>query len=95
MEETLERIEKEINTKADGDSRKEGKVAKFLENQTAKIPSDAYLWAAFGSMGVSLTLKLAGREKDALFVGQWAPSFLIIGVYNKMVKLLGNDLKTT
>ena len=31
------------------------------------------------------------REHDALFVGQWAPAFLLIGMYNKLVKLQGSD----
>ena len=25
------------------------------------------------------------------FVGQWAPTFLILGLYNKLVKQLGSD----
>ena len=70
---------------------REGKVAKAIENQTAKIPSDVYLWSAFGSMAASLTLKLMGKDKTALYVGQWAPSFLILGLYNKIVKVEGND----
>ena len=32
-----------------------------------------------------------GREKDALFVGQWAAPFLLFGVYNKIVKVQGSD----
>jgi hypothetical protein len=32
-----------------------------------------------------------GRDQWALFVGQWAPAFLIMGVYNKMVKQHGTD----
>jgi hypothetical protein len=32
-----------------------------------------------------------GRDEWALFVGQWAPAFLILGVYNKMVKQHGTD----
>ena len=31
-----------------------------------------------------------GRDKDALFVGQWAAMFLILGLYNKLVKQLGS-----
>ena len=26
-----------------------------------------------------------------MFVGQWAPSLLVIGLYNKLVKLEGHD----
>jgi hypothetical protein len=70
---------------------REGVLAKTIEEQTAKLPSDAFLWAAGGSIAASLTLKIIGRHKDALFVGQWAPTFLILGLYNKMVKQLGSD----
>ncbi|MGE5610417.1 MAG: hypothetical protein ACM359_14290 [Bacillota bacterium] len=70
---------------------REGAVARAIEQQTAKLPSDAFLWAAGGSIIGSLALKMAGRSQDALFVGQWAPTFLILGLYNKLVKLEGSD----
>ncbi len=70
---------------------REGFLAKSIEEQTAKLPSDTFLWLALGSIGLSLTLKTTGREKDALFVGQWAPTFLLLGIYNKLVKQLGSD----
>jgi hypothetical protein len=70
---------------------KEGIVAKTIENQTAKIPSDAYLWASFACIGISLTLKLLGKNHNALFVGQWAAPFLLMGIYNKIVKVEGHD----
>ncbi len=73
---------------------KEGTVTKAIENQTAKLPSDTFLFAALGAIGVSLTLKIMGRRHDALFVGQWAAPFLLFGVYNKLVKQLGNDKQT-
>ena len=69
----------------------EGPVARAIEQQTAKLPSDTFLWLAFGSIAGSLTLKLLGRDKDANFVGQWAPTFLILGLYNKLVKVAGHD----
>lgn len=70
---------------------REGAVAKGLEHQTAKIPSDVWLWAAFGSIGAALGFKIAGKEHHANFLGQWAPTFLLLGVYNKLVKLHGSD----
>jgi len=70
---------------------KEGKVATAIEEQTAKLPSDIFLWAALGSMGVSLALKLTEHKHTALFVGQWAAPFLLLGLYNKLVKLEGHD----
>jgi hypothetical protein len=73
----------------------EGRVAKAIEEQTAKIPSDVFLWAALAAMGVSLTLKLLAKKHSALFVGQWASPFLLLGIYNKLVKLEGHDRQDT
>lgn len=69
----------------------EGPLARAIEQQTAKLPSDIFLWAAFGSIGGSLMLQMFDRKHDALFVGQWAPTFLLLGIYNKMVKQHGPD----
>jgi hypothetical protein len=69
----------------------EGTVARSIEQQTAKLPSDLFLWAAAGSIAASLTLKIMGQRHNALFVGQWAPTFLILGLYNKLVKVAGSD----
>lgn len=72
----------------------EGKVAKAIETQTAKLPSDTFLWAALGSMAVSATLKVFGKSHTALFVGQWAAPFLLLGIYNKIVKVEGSDAES-
>ena len=72
-------------------SIKEGPVAKTLEKQTAKIPSDIYLWAAMGTMALSLTFFLTKKKAASIFFGQWAPSILVIGLYNKLVKVEGHD----
>ena len=69
----------------------EGRVAWMIENQTARLPSDMFLWAAGGCIVASLALKMKCRDTDALFVGQWAPTFLILGLYNKIVKVHGHD----
>ena len=69
----------------------EGYVAKMIEEQTAKVPSDVFLWAAGASILGSLALKSMGQDKDSTFVGQWAPTLLILGIYNKLVKLQGSE----
>jgi hypothetical protein len=73
------------------ESHREGFVARSIEAQTAKLPSDTWLWAAFGSIGLSLYFKAVGEDNKALFVGHWAPTFLLLGLYNKLVKLQGSD----
>lgn len=69
----------------------EGAMTKVIEEQTAKVPSTAFLVGALASMGVSLAFKLAGCKHTALFLGQWAAPFLLLGVYNKIVKTEGHD----
>lgn len=71
--------------------KKEGEVAKKIEQVTAEIPSDIFLWSSITAMGVSLTLKLIKKDNLALFVGQWAAPFLLFGIYNKIVKTQGSD----
>jgi hypothetical protein len=70
---------------------KEGKVAETLEDYTARVPSDVYLWAALGTMALSAGLFIAKQKHASLLFGQWAPSLLIIGLYNKLVKTHGHD----
>lgn len=69
----------------------EGTVARAIEQQTAKLPSDVFLWAAAASIGGSLLLQFMEKKNESLFVGQWAPTFLILGLYNKIVKVAGPD----
>ena len=69
----------------------EGKIAKAIENQTAKLPSDTFLWGAIGSIGISLALQSMGKSQASNFVAHWAPTFLLLGIYNKIVKVSGSD----
>ena len=69
----------------------EGTLARSIEQQTAKLPSDLFLWAACGAIGVSLTLQLLGDRQRSQFIGQWVPTMLILGLYNKLVKVAGSD----
>ena len=69
----------------------EGPVARTIEKQTAKLPSDIFLWAAVGAMGVSAFFEFSGAKDKSRFVGQWVSPFLLLGVYNKLVKVAGSD----
>ncbi|HUF92623.1 MAG TPA: hypothetical protein VMR23_09625 [Candidatus Limnocylindria bacterium] len=74
-----------------GGGEGEGSVTKMIESQTAKIPSGTYLTAAVIAMVGSAALMLFGQRNVANFVGQWAPTILIMGLYNKLVKLEGSE----
>jgi hypothetical protein len=67
--------------------KNEGKTTTMIEEQTSKVPSVAYLGLAVGSMAASLGFMIAGKKQIANFVGQWAPALLMLGLYNKIVKL--------
>lgn len=73
---------------------REGIVARTIEKQTAKLPSDVFLWGALGSMALSLILQLRGgveKKETSNFIGMWVPTLLIFGLYNKIVKTAGHD----
>lgn len=72
----------------------EGPVARQIEQQTAKLPSDIFLWSAFAAMGVGIILQATGSRERGNFVAQWAPTLLILGLYNKVVKVAGHDAVT-
>ena len=57
-----------------------------VEKRAGSIPSEAFIIGGFASIGISLTLKLLGRHKDAEFVGHWAPTFLTLGVLSKLME---------
>jgi len=71
----------------------EGRLTKMVENQTAKIPSMAFLTLAIGTIAASAAMKLIRGRKSTTpnFVGLWVPTFLLLGIYNKLVKIEGND----
>ena len=48
------------------------------------VPSDMFLWAAGGSVLLSLGLRLVGRRDDSLFVGEWAPTMIGLGVLARL-----------
>lgn len=55
------------------------------------MPSNVFLWAAGASIFGSLGLMCPGNRHGAVFAGEWAPTFLPLGVYNKITKVAGPD----
>ena len=86
---------------------REGPVARAIESQTAKLPSDLFLWAAGGAIALSLITQLRQPKRArffnmptrggqlGLFFGQWVPTLLLFGVYNKIVKVAGGSDSVT
>jgi hypothetical protein len=52
---------------------------------TDSIPEQTWYWLALGSILVSAGLKLAEKDNWSLFVGQWPPTFLLFGLYHRLI----------
>ena len=74
-----------------GSDHGEGSVTEMIEEQTAKVPSGTYLSLGIGAMVLSWLFLISGRKNLANFIGQWVPTILIVGLYNKLVKVEGSD----
>ena len=82
---------KTIRTGRKNPQHNEGPVASAIEEQTAKLPSDLFLWLGIGAMVASAAFQIAGKKKVSNFIGHWPVNFLVLGLYNKLVKLEGHD----
>lgn len=69
----------------------EDQITASIEKVTSKVPSSIYLAAAMTSILASVSFNIAGKKHEALFIGQWVAPFLLLGIYNKMVKQHGSD----
>lgn len=69
----------------------EDQVTAAIEKYTSKVPSSLYLGVAIAAIGASLAFKMSKKDHGALFVGQWVAPFLLLGIYNKLVKQHGSD----
>lgn len=69
----------------------ESRLTKSVQQYAASIPSSAILGAAVGAMVAALVSLLAGRGKWGNFIAQCVPACLLIGLYNKLVKLEGQN----
>jgi len=69
----------------------EGQITKMIESQTSRVPSGTYLTIGIGAMAASLLLMIVRQKNLANFVGQWVPTILIVGLYNKLVKQRGSE----
>ena len=81
-----------MNSETFSGTKSEGNVTKMIEEQTAKMPSGSFLALAVGAGIVSLGFELFSRQKDrGSFVATWVPTILLLGIYNKIVKLEGHE----
>jgi hypothetical protein len=94
--ETRELVNKAVKQVTNGKhDHSEGKIAKMIEEQTAKLPSDVFLWAGLGCLAFSAFVRIVGLRSAGQFVGQLAAPILIMGLYDKLVKTHGHDKESS
>ena len=64
-----------------------GGFTQKFEAQVERTPTFPFIAGALGSIALSAGFMFAGRKEIATFVGQWVPTLLLIGIYNKVVTL--------
>jgi len=53
---------------------------------TDQVPEEVWYWAALGSIVISATLFAINKRDWSIFVGQWPPTFLLFGLYHKLLR---------
>lgn len=71
----------------------EDQVTAAIEKYTAPVPSSIFLGLAVASIAASVAVNAIQKQKanPALYLGQWVAPFLLLGIYNKLVKQHGSD----
>ena len=54
---------------------------------TDDVPEAVWYWAALISILSSASLWIAGERDWSTFVGQWPPTFLLFGLFHKLLRL--------
>ncbi|MDQ6659495.1 MAG: hypothetical protein M3Z24_00855 [Chloroflexota bacterium] len=62
------------------------KVQQQYFRVTDQEPEEVWYWAALGSIIASATLFVMGKRDWSIFVGQWPPTFLLFGLFHKVLR---------
>lgn len=76
--------EEQIEQGRGSEKGSEGRVTRDIQQGAPQMVREPLVWAAGGSIVLSLTMRMMGRTEDAIFVGHWATTFLCLGIYNKL-----------
>lgn len=53
---------------------------------TDQVPQEVWYWAALGSIIISAGLFALNKRDWSIFVGQWPPTFLLFGLFHKVLR---------
>ncbi len=55
-------------------------------NVLERVPSQVWYIAGVASILASAYCQATDRKQLALFIGQWPPTFFVVGLYHKLVR---------
>ena len=68
-------------------------ASRRLSSRVEELSPDVFLAGAAASIALSLFLRVIGKHHDAQFVGQWAPTLLLVGLYTRQGRHLVGSSK--
>lgn len=68
-------------------------TGRTLSPEVEEVLPGMVLAGAAASVALSFLLRVTGRQHDALFVGQWAPTLLLFGLYSGKGRRFGVSSK--
>ena len=86
-EETVEKVAQA----AKGTAHRQRERIEMAAELPGKAPSPLYIGLTVGSIVASLVLFGRKQKDNALFVGLWAPTFLALGLFAKLVGMRKKD----
>ena len=88
LEQAKHAFERVVDEVTPSEPRRTARIVQAIEERTARIPAISFMGLAVGSMVLSAALEVFSKRKEyGKFVGLWAPSFLMMGIYNKLLHL--------
>jgi hypothetical protein len=93
LEQAKQVFERVVDEVTPEEPKRAAQLVRAIEERTAKIPAISFMGLAVGSMILSATLEIFSKRKEyGNFVGLWAPSFLMMGIYNKLLQMESSNL---
>ena len=90
---TMEQIGQRTEQEVERAKEKAAEMTRPVEpavGAVERLPSPLFMGLAGGSILLSLILFFRKEKENAIFVGHWAPTFLILGMF---LKLIGGKMK--
>jgi hypothetical protein len=88
LEQAKQTFERVVDDVIPGEPRRVARIVHAIEERTSQIPPMGFMGLAVGSMVLAAAIEVFSKKKEyGNFIGLWAPSFLMMGIYNRLLRL--------